>query len=203
MTRYTNFARKRTYVQAGFNNEPKEEAEVAPVTTADPSGDATAEPEKKKRKRGDSKKTKLSDGANPAPTSREDGDGGAEDGEASTERRPKKTRHGDMGQKRDRFDKRKPKGMLKFHQEDLCVHSSYTQMRMPVNLPQNSADSSVSTTGILRLSASLAEREGILRETARTDWRRILSKASGISPPRSPVGMLLGYATGASFLDTP
>ena len=80
MTRYTNFARKRTYVQAGFNNESKEEAEVAPVTAADPAGDATAEPEKKKRKRGNSKKTKLSDEANPAPTSREDGDGGAEDG---------------------------------------------------------------------------------------------------------------------------
>ena len=118
MTRYTNFARKRTYVQAGFNNESKEEAEVAPVTAADPSGDATAEPEKKKRKRGNSKKTKLSDEANPALTSREDGDGGAED----AERRPKKTRHGDMGQKKDRFDKRRPKGMLSLHLGDHCFH---------------------------------------------------------------------------------
>ncbi|KAI0650004.1 hypothetical protein C8Q79DRAFT_941885 [Trametes meyenii] len=60
MTRYTNFARKRTYVQAGFNNTESEAARDngvnEPSHETKASGEAHPEPEKKKRKRVRAKK---------------------------------------------------------------------------------------------------------------------------------------------------
>ncbi|KAI9001181.1 hypothetical protein BD414DRAFT_473869 [Trametes punicea] len=51
MTRYTNFGRKRTYVQAGFDNDPKPEPEPDRIEdTAVPASDGTSEPLKKERK---------------------------------------------------------------------------------------------------------------------------------------------------------
>ena len=68
MTRYTNFGRKRTYVEAGFDNDPKPEPApektVSAVQDAAPSGEGASEPEKKKRKRIRGKKPKVpGDGA--------------------------------------------------------------------------------------------------------------------------------------------
>ncbi|KAI0773951.1 hypothetical protein C8Q74DRAFT_1267537 [Fomes fomentarius] len=109
MTRYTNFARKRTYIQS---NEPQGEPEVAsdPVPVANSSGDGAAQPAKKKRKRGPSNKTKPSNaGDQAAPQGEGVDEGGREDAEGSTERVSKKAQFGDKGKKGKTLDKRRPK----------------------------------------------------------------------------------------------
>ncbi|OBZ70619.1 hypothetical protein A0H81_09398 [Grifola frondosa] len=79
MTRYTNVARKRTYVQAGFNyadGGTPVEADVPPAVDVDVNiQDASSEPQKKKRKR--ERKGK----------SREAGEEGGEGGQANEEHR--------------------------------------------------------------------------------------------------------------------
>lgn len=54
MTRYTNFARKRTYVEAGFNNEPTTEREEQKMQ---PAGEN--ERDTKKRKSSKVKETQI------------------------------------------------------------------------------------------------------------------------------------------------
>ena len=82
MTRYTNFGRKRTYVQAGFDNDPQPqsapEKTVSAVQDAGTSGEGASEPEKKKRKRIRGKKPKVDGEGADAGVSRggQDGEGG-------------------------------------------------------------------------------------------------------------------------------
>ena len=124
MTRVTNFGRKRTYVQAGFDNEPQ--ASTASNDTSTQNQDANApqyigdEPETKKRKRVRSKKTKFADADATAADGQSkggdmaEGEEGAErDGEAA-ERRSKKSKFGDKGKHVNKFDKRRQKGDVHF-----------------------------------------------------------------------------------------
>ena len=119
MTRVTNFGRKRTYVQAGFDNEPQVQTASNDTSTQDQDASASQEighePETKKRKRVRSKKTKFSDADATAADGQSkggdmaDGEVGAEHGGA-TEQRSKKSRFGDKGKQVNRFDKRRQKG---------------------------------------------------------------------------------------------
>ncbi|RPD61939.1 hypothetical protein L226DRAFT_508810 [Lentinus tigrinus ALCF2SS1-7] len=110
MTRYTNFARKRTYVEAGFDTETHTEEKHGNASThnPDPSGEATTETETKKRKRVRSKKTKISDANKTYAAQTSTGDDAQEDGEkdeGSSEQSTKKSKFGDKGRKQ--FDKRR------------------------------------------------------------------------------------------------
>ncbi|RDX53127.1 hypothetical protein OH76DRAFT_1376358 [Lentinus brumalis] len=116
MTRYTNFARKRTYVQAGFDNEPQTETQKEPANTstevADPAGEGAAESETKKRKRVRARKNKFSTAAHDGAAEEQGGGGAQESGEneeATSERPAKKPRVGDNDKKGKKFDKRHPK----------------------------------------------------------------------------------------------
>ncbi|KAI0751341.1 hypothetical protein C8Q80DRAFT_1218106 [Daedaleopsis nitida] len=101
MTRFTNFARKRTYVEAGFNNEQLADPEGASVQAKDsePSGD-TVGPEVNKRKRGSSKKTKF---VEEETTEKQEGDDAQTGQEAA--RSSKKTKHADKSQRGSPYDK--------------------------------------------------------------------------------------------------
>ncbi|KAI9063344.1 hypothetical protein FKP32DRAFT_702991 [Trametes sanguinea] len=105
MTRYTNFGRKRTYLEAGFNNEPQPEPESAPapekIENAVAPSEGTSEPEKKKRKRIRGKKPK------PAAEGGEGSNAQDGDDEAHGEAQP------NGGESRDRF-----KGGKKFRPAD-------------------------------------------------------------------------------------
>ncbi|KAL7282108.1 hypothetical protein ACG7TL_003577 [Trametes sanguinea] len=105
MTRYTNFGRKRTYVEAGFNNDPQPEPEPAPapekIENTAAAAEGTSEPEKKKRKRIRGKKPKL---AAETLEGQDDRDG---TGEAPGQARSNE------GESRDRF-----KGGKKFRPAD-------------------------------------------------------------------------------------
>ena len=112
MTRYTNFARKRTYVEAGFNHENEaSEPASAPTPAVDnadvPENDASSS-EPKKRKRIRSKKTKFDD------PNAGDGNGDAKgddgDGEENSERQNKRANSGDKNKSGRKFDKRLPRG---------------------------------------------------------------------------------------------
>lgn len=127
MTRYTNFARKRAYVQAGFDNEPKpaEMHENALTATPAPSGDAAIEPETKKRKRGRSKKTKFSDTDNEhaaQPHGGEDVQEGGEQDEGPSERPVKKSKFANKDKTRKTFDKHHPKGIRHIYMRRIRTH---------------------------------------------------------------------------------
>lgn len=110
MTRYTNFARKRTYVQAGFDNEPQAQPDTTDPQSANTSGETGQEREAKKRKQARSRKAKLPDAcATAAGGNQNEGDvaaGGK--GEVASARPWKKGKFGDKGRMSNKFDKRYP-----------------------------------------------------------------------------------------------
>ena len=102
MTRYTNFARKRTYVDAGFDHaNTNEEIAAAPTLEAPDNNASSSEPKKRKRVR--SKKTTFED-------SNAENPGGREGGEGRAERPNKRSRMGDKHNSGKKFEKRPPKG---------------------------------------------------------------------------------------------
>ena len=101
MTRYTNFARKRTYVQAGFSDELVADAESAPAPTDD-AQDAPSSSPTKKRKRIRSKKTKFEN-----PDAEGENDKGTE-GEEGSEKPTKKAK---LGDKHKKFGKAMRRGL--------------------------------------------------------------------------------------------
>ncbi|KAI0637792.1 hypothetical protein C8Q77DRAFT_1087895 [Trametes polyzona] len=109
MTRYTNFARKRTYVQAGFNDQPEPGPEPHPTPSgstenAPASTEATAsEPEKKKRKRIRSKKAKTASDDQPQSGEQAQGDGEGAQADAKSEEPKSK---GPKGKKFDRYQQK-------------------------------------------------------------------------------------------------
>ncbi|TBU32132.1 hypothetical protein BD311DRAFT_751359 [Dichomitus squalens] len=118
MTRVTNFGRKRTYVQAGFDNELETQepsSTSAGGQQADASGKTSQDPETKKRKRIRSKKTKLSDteakAAHKVANEGDNTEGGecVEQVEGGPERSTKKDRYDDKEKKRNQVDKRRSK----------------------------------------------------------------------------------------------
>lgn len=127
MTRYTNFARKRTYVQAGFDSEPQTQPDSANLQPTSTSGETGLEPEAKKRKRAGSRKTKFSDpDATAAGVNQAEGDGvGDGEGGGPSERPPKKVKFGDNG-KKGKFDKRYLKG-----EYSLFCRLSYILIQIP------------------------------------------------------------------------
>ncbi len=129
MTRYTNFARKRTYIQS---NEPQGEPEVAfdPVPVANSSGDGAAQPAKKKRKRGWSNKTKPANtGDQAAPQGEGADEGGREDADGFIEV-SNKAKFGDKGKKGKTLDKRRPKGAFYMSIEYANLMLLYTTYEM-------------------------------------------------------------------------
>ncbi|PIL36757.1 hypothetical protein GSI_00446 [Ganoderma sinense ZZ0214-1] len=113
MTRFTNFARKRTYVQAGFDSEPQTQADAADFQPTSIREEGDREPQAKKRKRVRSRKTKFSDGdVSAAGVIQNEGDVLGEragEGEGPSDRSSKGAKFGDKG-KRGKFDNRYPKG---------------------------------------------------------------------------------------------
>ncbi|KAI0771851.1 hypothetical protein BD413DRAFT_546569 [Trametes elegans] len=108
MTRYTNFARKRTYVEAGFNNEPQpqpDENHVEPTPDAGAPAEGGSESEKKKKKRIRGKKPKHVVENVEGGAEQED-DGAAGESSQVTER---KWGFGDSDGRGKRFDKSRPK----------------------------------------------------------------------------------------------
>ncbi|KAI0370291.1 hypothetical protein BV20DRAFT_966964 [Pilatotrama ljubarskyi] len=117
MTRYTNFARKRTYLQAGFNNDPEPEAAPENAPAPAPAQDSTvaaeqaSEPEKKKRKRIRSKKPKTTSSSADA-TESQDGEPAKDDGgegESSSQGAVKNRKLGDKAKQGSKFDKHQAK----------------------------------------------------------------------------------------------
>lgn len=102
MTRITNFGRKRTFVEAGFDKEPEEEIALVPEIpdTIDaivtPTADIADQPPKKKRKR--TKKPKLGNkpsvpkAAEESNHVGEDGDQAEGSGKDPVETQPKKAK---------------------------------------------------------------------------------------------------------------
>ncbi|KAI0829434.1 hypothetical protein BC628DRAFT_1360507 [Trametes gibbosa] len=85
MTRYTNFARKRTFVEAGFNDQEPQPVSQAPNIVSSknavaPLEAASSEPELKKKKRIRAKKPKFSSAKGHAV----EGDGDGAEGESSS-----------------------------------------------------------------------------------------------------------------------
>ncbi|KAI1792930.1 hypothetical protein LXA43DRAFT_886753 [Ganoderma leucocontextum] len=128
MTRYTNFARRQTYVQAGFDNEPQAKPDIANPEPKSTSGETSQEPEAKKRKRLRSRKTKFSDvDVTAAGGNQTEGDA-ADDGEGEepSDRPSKKAKFGDKGKRWNKFDKRYPKGQRRVkrindrHSDTIC-----------------------------------------------------------------------------------
>lgn len=115
MTRFTNFARKRTYVQAGFDSEPQTQLDDANLQPTSTSGETGLEPEAKKRKRVRSRKPKFSDtNVTVAGVNQDKGDGAGEGeggaGEVPSERPSKKGKFGDKGKRGNQVGQRYPKG---------------------------------------------------------------------------------------------
>ncbi|KAH9943055.1 uncharacterized protein BXZ73DRAFT_40725 [Epithele typhae] len=112
MTRYTNFARKRTYVEAGFDegldmdNEPENTHTLTKATEDAPEDNsAITEPKKRKRVRPKKAQTEAADGESSV-----DVDGHAKGGAQGEGARPSKhSKTGDKRKKEKKFDKRGPK----------------------------------------------------------------------------------------------
>ncbi|KAI0663034.1 hypothetical protein C8Q70DRAFT_955538 [Cubamyces menziesii] len=189
MTRYTNFGRKRTYVQAGFDNDPQPESApektVSAVQDAGTSGEGASEPEKKKRKRIRGKKPKVDGEGADAGVSRggQDGEGGqsSQNGRRSHDR-PNKGKKFQTKDRKQASEQRRVKRIQDRNADTTCFacrEKGHTARDCTKSLAADALDGEKSGTKAGRDAVGICYRCGSRRHT--------LSKCKEPVDPENPL----------------